>query len=179
VALAVALGVGACEHVDPPGPAGPEAPAPEPAREPSAAWRTLEESAQVAIEDEALAAALEEASARARRSAEDARGRWQALEAEARAQWAVKWAAVTTDGGTEHLWVLPLTWSAFRIEGVLLSPPRRALRSGRTAGDTVAFPAEELSDWVRIGPDGSREGGFTIDVLEEHLGDPSPTPVGL
>jgi hypothetical protein len=78
----------------------------------------------------------------------------------------------------EHVWVQPINWSPFRIEGVLLSEPVHALDSGRTTGEIVSFPIDELSDWIHFAadpatnPDAPFEGGYTVTVLEEEYGRP-------
>ena len=75
----------------------------------------------------------------------------------------------------EHVWVRPLEWSPFRIEGVLLSAPRADI--GALQGDLVSFPIEELSDWVHmidVNGAAGRDGGFTLEVLERHFGAPVP-----
>jgi uncharacterized protein YegJ (DUF2314 family) len=117
---------------------------------------------------------LAEAVGRAQASAEEARRRWRADPAGGD-DWAVKWAAPTVGGGVEHVWIRPVTWSRFRIEGWLVSHPQAKLLCGRKAGELVSFPAEELSDWVHLADgtmDGRREGGFTIDLLEHRHGRP-------
>jgi uncharacterized protein YegJ (DUF2314 family) len=46
---------------------------------------------------------------------------------------------------------------------------------GRKAGELVSFPVEELSDWLHLLDgtiEGGREGGFTIDLLEQRHGPP-------
>jgi uncharacterized protein YegJ (DUF2314 family) len=73
----------------------------------------------------------------------------------------------------EYLWVTPLHWSPFRVEGRLANPPQRELPGGAQLGDIVSFPAEQFVDWVHFTEqrvDGPREGGFTIDVLEDRFG---------
>jgi hypothetical protein len=50
----------------------------------------------------------------------------------------------------EHVWVRPVSWSRFRIEG-------------------------RLASWLHLLDgtiDGRREGGFTIDLLEQRHGPP-------
>ena len=118
---------------------------------------------------------MEAAIAEARSTAEEARRRWSAASPRERSGWAVKWAAPTAEGTDEHVWVTPVSWSPFRIEGVLSSAPEGDLLCGRVQGQIVGFSTDELSDWVllldgRI--DGRREGGFTIVVLERHFGPP-------
>lgn len=165
------LAAAACERGEAPRPLDPP---PRTTPDVGSAWRTLEGSTGVAVagtaDDPALAAAID----RARASAEQARERWRA-DPGRRGSWAVKWAAPTVGGDVEHVWVRPLAWSRFRIEGRLASPPQTALACGRQAGDLVSFPAEELSDWLHLldgTVDGRREGGFTIDVLEQRHGPP-------
>jgi uncharacterized protein YegJ (DUF2314 family) len=108
-----------------------------------------------------------------------------------RSLWAVKWAAPRSPaaastagrdralpidhGSVEHVWVQPITWSAFRIEGTLLSNPTAALEAGRRVGETVSFPIDEVSDWIHFAsedPGSAFEGGYTVRVLEERFGKP-------
>ena len=138
-------------------------------------WRHQTESDRVAVPDEADDAQLQEAIAEARRTASKARQSWLQASAEDREHWAIKWAAPCADGGVEHVWVNPRSWSPFRIEAVLSSPPHRALLNGKTLGEWVSLPIEELSDWVYFtegDPAGPFDGGFTIRVLEERYGEP-------
>lgn len=119
----------------------------------------------------ALSAAIEQA----RRTAEEARERWSTSPAHEHDRWAVKWAAPLAEvpasdpaETVEYVWVRPVHWSPFRVEGVLASDPVHELESGRTLGELVSFPIEELADWVRYHTDdvdGPRDGGFTIDAL--------------
>jgi hypothetical protein len=143
--------------------------------------------------------ALNDAMAAAQRTAEEARQRWQYTAESKRSGWAVKWAAPLVirsslrpqppqneptinaragrfehvDAHAEHVWVNPVRWSPFRIEGVLASKPVGELECGRTLGELVSFPIEELSDWVHFytvpaanaAPSAPHEGGFTLDVL--------------
>lgn len=140
----------------------------------------------VVVDAAVMAQELDAAIAEARRTSGAARERWQEDHLRARREagdaddadlaggterglsaWAIKWAAPVVGpidrGGIEHVWVRPTRWSAQRIEGLLLSAPRRDI--GAVAGEVVSFPARELTDWLR--DDGrDREGGFTIEVLE-------------
>jgi len=136
--------------------------------------------------------AMQEAIAEARRTMASARQQWRDTPTEQRWRWAVKWAAPVQsdgnadsagdggeksqgpDGAVEYLWVRPLHWSPFRIEGRLLSEPRHPLIESPSAGDLVAFPAEQLVDWVKqpAEPGGPRRGGFTLEVLERRFGKP-------
>jgi uncharacterized protein YegJ (DUF2314 family) len=159
----------------------PTAAAPKPT---SPAWRVDEvegqSSIRLAIDEEPLKSALDEAIAKARETADAAREQWRASPESQRDRWAVKWAAPIQgdEQAVEHVWVQPLHWSAFRIEGVLLSQPDRPLdvpSEQPNRGELVSFPAEQLSDWVRyhtLDPAGPRDGGYTIDVIEHHAGRP-------
>lgn len=142
-------------------------------------WRLREGSQQAAVpsdvENPALAAAIEHA----RATADEARMRWSAAPPDQRSRWAVKWAAPTESGGVEHVWVRPSNWSTFRIEGVLDSPPQSPLACGKSAGELVGFPIEELTDWIyAVDGDfaGRREGGFTIDAIERQNAGRTNTP---
>lgn len=169
--VAVLVGIG-CESEDSPPPRRANtAPATEAA--PPSPWRIVDDSAQIAIDDDDVAAQLEAATAQALATLGNARSRWEAAEADTRDQWWIKWAAPSIDERPEYLWVRPVSWSKFRVEGVLASPPQLELPSGRGLGDLVSFPVEEIADWMYL-PDGSldsgREGGFTVDVLESRYG---------
>ena len=145
---------------------------------PRSLWAERGEALLVRVDD-AEDADLAAATAEAQATAEDARVRWSVAEPEDRARWAIKWKAETADGGVEYLWVQPVHWSAFRVEGVLVTEPVAELAepaSGRTGGDLVGFPVEALVDWVHYDTDdlrGPREGGFTINVLEGRFGRPA------
>ncbi len=138
------------------------------------AWRSIDGSLRVAATpdiDTELAAAI----GQARSTAAEAGAKWASEPGEGRTNWAVKWAAPTSSGGVEHVWVRPTSWTVHRIEGWLASPPQSPLACGRVQGDLVSFPAEALSDWARF-TEGSWEhpveGGFSIRVLEARYGRP-------
>lgn len=139
---------------------------------PPSVWRTAGDSDVRVLESEHDEADLAAAIARARKTLDEARIRWQARQrgnGEAKSFWAVKWRAPTVDGGAEYVWVEPMTWSAFRVEGRLASPPQRALACGKSRDDLVGFSADELVDWVRYDDadfGGAYEGGFTIAALD-------------
>lgn len=132
----------------------------------------------IAVPMEADDPDMQAAIAEARKTAEDARKRWTAADAHGRTQWAIKWAAPTADEKIEHVWVQPISWSPFRIEGILKSEPRTPLAAGKTTGQLVSFPIEELSDWLYVTQVDPRtgqmttEGGFTNKVLEARYGKP-------
>ncbi len=173
--LAALLAAGAgCDREQP---AAVEAAPPPPARHLPSPWHISQQSALIAVapeDDPELAGAIR----KARATLEEARGRWQTSRADVAPDaggWAVKWAAPTLDGHIEHVWVEPITWSRFRIEGRLASPPKRELLGGASQGELVSFSVEDVSDWVHLiegRSDGPREGGFTIEVLERRYGPP-------
>jgi len=168
ILVLVLVVLAACEQHD----GVPARPAAAPGPDGSA-WRMVDGSATTAAG--AADAELATAIARARSTADDARRRWSAEPAADRAGWAVKWAAPTTEGQVEHVWIRPTAWSRHRIEGWLASPPQSPLACGRVVGELVSFPAEELSDWVQFtdGPvEGPRQGGFTIELFEQRHGSP-------
>jgi uncharacterized protein YegJ (DUF2314 family) len=176
LAAATLMPATGCEQSDPPASA-PQPPIEAPVAVPQTAWRNVNDSLQVAVADASDEEQLARATAQARATLEQARQRWQRSGEIERRKFAVKWAAETAVGGVEHLWVRPLTWSAFRIEGTLLSPPTTTLLSGKQAGDFVSFPIEDSSDWVYLhsgDPSGLRDGGFTLDVISRQFGQPPP-----
>lgn len=150
---------------------------PEQSAKPSA-WHVENGSAVIAVDEEhkdELLAAIREAQS----TAEQARSRFNAASAEDRKRWWVKWAASKVDDEIEHVWVQPLVWSPFRIEGVLLSKPTGELACGKSDGDLVSFPVEELTDWIHFTGESAHpslrephEGGFTLQALESTFGPP-------
>lgn len=93
-----------------------------------------------------------------------------------RLQYLVLWMATTADGSCELVWVRPVSWSPFRIEGELKSEPTNTLESGAAAGDMVSFPIEELADWlVRDPAQANRivKGASTLKAIEQRVGSPS------
>ena len=156
-------------------------------------WQRINDSNVIAIDidDVKIQRQLDAAMADARSTLDDARQRWSVAKPDERALWAVKWAAPlpldssnqpsvdshlpsahgqqpTIDSLNEHVWVQPINWSPFRIEGVLLSQPIRLLDCGRNAGELVSFPVDELADWLHYAadpatnPEAPFEGGFTV-----------------
>ncbi|MCA9289735.1 MAG: DUF2314 domain-containing protein [Phycisphaerales bacterium] len=123
-----------------------------------------------AADDAALAAARDEA----RATSAAAREAWSSASPAARADWYVCWGAPTVDGGTEYLWLRVETWNEFRIEGRLVNEPVSTLTVPYWPGDLIGFPAEELADWMRLGPGGREAGGVTVRVLESRHGEPPP-----
>jgi uncharacterized protein YegJ (DUF2314 family) len=153
-------------------------------------WRQLQGATVVAVNDPAVERELERATGEARRTLDDARQRWSVAKLEERTLWAVKWAAPLAENAdgqahaapagdaagqsVEHVWVRPLTWSAFRIEGVLLSAPTMSLECGRASGEIVGFPIDQISDWIHFAShqaEAAFEGGYTVRVLQERYGE--------
>lgn len=151
---------------------------PPAAASPASSWRVDEidgeRTARLSVEHDEIRLQLAAAIEQARSTAANARDRWRETPESQRHRWAVKWAAPILDdeGAVEHVWIQPLHWSPFRIEGILLSRPDRPLDASGSSparGDLVSFPASELSDWVKWHtdePNDRRDGGFTIAVLE-------------
>ena len=142
-------------------------------------WQITDGAARIALANEIDDSELADAIAQAQASAEEARKRWQSTTNDERNQWAIKWAAPTVDGNIEHVWVKPIvTWSKFRIEGRLANQPVAELACDKTLGQPVSFPIEELSDWVHLiessgeEEEPTREGGFTVKLLEQRYGQP-------
>ena len=156
--------LGGCTAEEPPPERRPTRTGP-PATAPSSRWVEFGEARVTTAGESELAAAMTEA----RATADDARLNWTVAEDRGTDRWAIKWAAPTAEGGVEHVWVTPLSWSPFRIEGLLANTPVAELECGRTTGEAVSFPIEAMSDWVHFLTDtdsGPREGGFTVDALE-------------
>lgn len=163
-------------------------------------WHEQNQATVVAVggesHDAKLASRLTAATAEARKTLNDARQRWQFGGSDDQKHWWVKWAApIVTDASVtgdpdprEQVWVQPVNWTAFRIEGVLCSKPVSDLACGKMLGELVSFPVDELSDWLHEvtvsgggeSPDGkpqgpgktAHEGGYTMAVLEERFGTP-------
>ena len=117
--------------------------------------------------------------AKARATSAEARQNWLKADETQRQSWYIKWAAPTTDQSIEHVWVQPINWSQFRVEGRLVNAPVRELVNGKGQGDLVDFPVDELSDWIRYTSTSASgdqratfEGGFTISALQMKFGDP-------
>jgi uncharacterized protein YegJ (DUF2314 family) len=154
-------------------------PSPHEARPRPSQWSQQNGSHVVAVPGEARDAQLAAAIAQARATAPDARLRWLGSSPEERQRWAVKWAAPTTGDSIEHVWVRPVNWTRFRIEGVLATQPINELAGGKSLGELVSFPIDELSDWALFASSNGGmnfqrtiDGGFTMRLLEERYGRP-------
>lgn len=93
-------------------------------------------------------------------------------------RYAILWMAATTEGSREFVWVRPVSWSLFRIEGVLLSEPTQPLECGRSTGEFVSFPVEDLADWAILDPKNpgqALQGAATLQAIEQQVGTPRAT----
>ena len=138
-------------------------------------WHTLDDALVVQVEGDEFYEELELAMAEARKSADEQQKKWLSSPPSRKTRWAIKWAATTTDGRIEYIWVHPVSWTQFRIEGTLANTPINELACVKTLGESVGFPIEELADWIHYTSasfDGPYEGGFTIKVLQERYGEP-------
>jgi uncharacterized protein YegJ (DUF2314 family) len=138
------------------------------------AWVRDSVSAHVVLSQQAieeLSTSIEEA----QRTAEAAREQFASALPHERLRFVVLWMAPTMEGSREFVWVRPLSWSPFRIEGELQSEPTMPLESSGTRGAVVSFPIEELADWVIFDPDRpgyAVKGAVTIQAIEQRLGAP-------
>ncbi|MCZ6835216.1 MAG: DUF2314 domain-containing protein [Planctomycetota bacterium] len=145
------------------------------APEPGSAWNVVEDSIVVALNVDEIDDELEAAMAVAIASADVERENWRYSSPEQKKRWAIKWAAPTIENQIEFLWVRPVAWSPHRIEAVLSNTPLNELLCGKTKGDYVSFPIEEMADWIRYLNEnfqGEFEGGFTVKVLSDRYGSP-------
>ena len=65
----------------------------------------------------------------------------------------------------EHVWLEPVKWNDPGLIGILAVDPV-SLKT-RKKGDTIAPRPSEVTDWVILSADGTKEGGFTADVIEK------------
>lgn len=138
-------------------------------------WRATSVGATLSLDDDAVENLLADAIAEAQRTAPEARRRWAEVTDANDQAWAVQCAATTIDGRTEYIWVRPTHWSAHRVEGVILSEPENELLGGEGKGDSMAFAADDLTDWLhqrRTRRGVNQDGGFTIAALESAFGPP-------
>src|SRR5690349_19897978 len=147
--LVAALGTTACTHDAAP----PDQPATQAAAPKPSLWKSIDPASPVAVVSPVNESKLRAAMEQARSTAEQARQKWLYTAADDRPRWAVKWAAplaghaaatMSSAERTEHVWVSPVHWSPFRIEGVLASTPVNDLACGKHLGELVSFPIEEL-----------------------------------
>ena len=171
-----AICLSACEPVQDP----PPQPVTEEAPEETSLWSHLGNSIVVAVAPNTSEAPDDEllsAMTKAREEADVQRQAWNLASKSERQRWAIKWAAPLAERDrVEYVWVFPESWSANRIEGILASAPLNELSCARTRGETVAFPAEELADWIRYlsdNPEGPYEGGYTVRLLIDRYGKPA------
>jgi uncharacterized protein YegJ (DUF2314 family) len=150
----------------------PDAPITSVRNDPESLWNSLNgESFVLNLDD--VDAALQQAIEAARASAGSAQQRWSAQDDADHERWMICWAAHVDDERVEYLWVMPFTWSAHRVEGMLLNEPLEPTPRDWHRGDLVFFPADELADWVYL-PAGNakREGGTVLTLIEQQYGSP-------
>jgi len=141
----------------------------------SSAWVRDEVSSHAVLTSDAVNA-LAESIEEAQRTAHEAREQFNKALPHERVRYALQWMARTVDGSREFVWVRPVEWSPFRIEGVLLSQPTGELEVGAVPGELVSFPIEELADWVILDdnhPGTAVKGATTLNAIEQRIGTPS------
>jgi uncharacterized protein YegJ (DUF2314 family) len=147
---------------------------------PPSPWSFREGAAIVSVSEDQDDPNLVAAIAKARATSAEARQNWLKADETQRQNWYIKWAAPTADQSVEHVWVQPINWSQFRVEGRLVNAPVRELIDGKAEGDVVSFPIEELSDWIHaanatsgaIDFNAPYEGGYTVKLLQQKFGSP-------
>lgn len=65
----------------------------------------------------------------------------------------------------EHVWLEPVKWNDPGLMGILAVDPV-AIKKHKM-GDVISPLPKDVSDWVILSADGSKEGGFTMDVIEK------------
>jgi uncharacterized protein YegJ (DUF2314 family) len=65
----------------------------------------------------------------------------------------------------EHVWLEPVKWNDPGLLGILAVDPV-ALKK-KKKGDIITPLPSEITDWVILSEDGTKEGGFTADVIEK------------
>lgn len=76
----------------------------------------------------------------------------------------VKHGFPTGDEGHEYIWLVVNTWSDDRLRGQIANDPR--LRLDLHAGQEVELRDADVFDWMVSLRDGTREGGYTVAVVE-------------
>ena len=117
---------------------------------------------------------LEVAISRARQAEPRARRLWASTPEDQKDRWAVLWGKGRGSSildpespQIEYLWVIPIRWNQFRIEGMLASHPLSDEQL--KPGELIAFASEDLADWIHEPEVGDVEGGYTIKVLRDYL----------
>ena len=72
---------------------------------------------------------------------------------------------ITEKDEVEHVWLEPVKWNDPGLLGVLPADPVAIKKHKK--GDVIAPLPADVSDWVILSSDGSKEGGFTMDVIEK------------
>lgn len=138
-------------------------------------WVRDHDSAHVTLSKQQMAEFSDSISA-AQKSAQAAQQQFSAAIPAEQVRYAILWMAATADGAREFVWVRPVKWSPFRVEGVLLSEPVHELECGRLAGELVSFPVEDLADWVILDTTQAGkvdQGAATIRAIEQRIGAPN------
>lgn len=65
----------------------------------------------------------------------------------------------------EHVWLEPVKWNNPGLLGILAVDPVALKKKNK--GDIIAPRPDEVTDWVILSEDGSKQGGFTADVIEK------------
>lgn len=152
-----------------------ERPAPDAQSSSTATWQ-LNGSGRwiVSLEGTKSDSNLQQAIAAGRRKARttlaQAQLEWSALTASGQRDWAIVWAAPIyeeSNATEELLWVIPVSWTAHRVEATLATSP--TLRSDLSLGTLVAFPSEEIADWADFSSTPPR-GAAILEQLEYLIG---------
>lgn len=65
----------------------------------------------------------------------------------------------------EHVWLEPVKWNDPGLSGILAVDPVAITKHKK--GDVIAPMPEDVSDWIILSADGSKDGGFTTTVIEK------------
>ena len=65
----------------------------------------------------------------------------------------------------EHVWLEPVKWNDPGLLGILAVDPVAIKKHKK--GDIISPLPRDVSDWVILSSDGSKVGGFTMDVIEK------------
>ena len=65
----------------------------------------------------------------------------------------------------EHVWLEPVRWNDPGLLGVLAVDPVEIKKHKK--GDVIYPLPADVSDWLILSEDGTKEGGFTADVIEK------------
>jgi uncharacterized protein YegJ (DUF2314 family) len=74
----------------------------------------------------------------------------------------------TANGGKEYMWVEALAWNGDQITGLLRDEPMYV--PNLHGGQTVTVSENEVFDYARFFPDGTKEGDETSEILKRREG---------